>query len=38
MHTCDDRTVGAEGQPAGLSGTRLPPRVPLKDKVTMGVP
>lgn len=36
-HMCVDRTVGAEGQPAGLGGTCLPPHVPLKDTETIGV-
>lgn len=37
VHTCVDRVVGAEGQPAGLSGTCLPPCVPLKDTEAVGV-
>ena len=37
VHTCVDRTVGAEGRPAGLSGACLPPHLPLKDTGTVGV-
>lgn len=36
-HMCADRTVGAEGQPAGLCGTCSPPRVSFKDTETIGV-
>lgn len=36
-HMCADRTVGAEGQPAGLSGTCPPPCVSFKDTETIGV-
>lgn len=36
-HMCADRKAGAEERPAGLSGTCLPPHVPLKDTETIGV-
>lgn len=35
-HTCVDRTIRAAGQPAGPSGTCLPPHGPLKDTQIIG--